>query len=132
MNVEFLRTRKPGAVPAWINRRGMRTPIPQNKLAYAKVVSELLHNGPCTLQELQEYSGCGSQAVREFVRALWQEECCHVVAWDNDRNGANTVPVLAFGPGRDRRPNLKTRKEIAAAYRLRVKQRKQILERKAA
>lgn len=90
-------------------------------MTYAKLM-KLLTEGTRNTRELSEAVGVHYETMRDYIRALHKEGVIHVVMWDDDARGANTIAVWMLGQEADakQRPS-KTPIQRQAAYRAKKK-----------
>lgn len=89
-----------------------------NAVMFAMMLEELL-SGPCTAQDIADYTGMSLLTVQRTLRAMYRRKVLHVAAWERDVAGRMTVRVFGLGAGKDAKAPITTRSEMNRKYRLR-------------
>lgn len=101
-----------------------------NAIAYCNLI-KLLMEGTRTCAELAADSGLHSLTVYQYTREFHHAGLVHIVAWEPDTRGRDTVKVYMWGTGKDvKRPKIPATVR-SATYRLKKKQM-ELMERMAA
>lgn len=100
---------------------GNNNAVKINALSYA-IVLRALYDGPCTMADLIEISGCGEWAIRGYLKALRHQNLVRVCDKLKNVRGAKTIPVYEWAPDKkDAVIKYKTHAERSRDYHQRKK-----------
>lgn len=85
---------------------------------YARLIKGLVE-GEYNCRELADLSDLGYITVLDYCRALHEEKQIHIVKWERDAIGRDSIMVYKFGPGEDAPKRRLTRAEQQQRYRAR-------------
>jgi len=90
--------------------------IKVNAISFAKLVAAML-DGTMTKKELAEAVGLHYLTVCQYTRELHLQGAAHIVMWEKDSRGRDSMPVFQIGAGRDKPRHKDSQADRAKKYR---------------
>lgn len=82
---------------------------------------KLLQEGTRTCTELAEDTGLHKLTVYLYCREFYNSGLIHIAGWEEDSAGRMTMRVYMWGPGKDVKKIIMSKKERTAKYKSRQK-----------
>ena len=97
------------------SNRGKRV-VRINALTQARLIEAML-DGTMSLDELAEHTGLHRVTVQRYARELHRIGAAHIVQWEKDVRGRDSIRIFKIGRGRDATRNKLTQAERQARSR---------------
>jgi hypothetical protein len=94
-----------------------------NALSFGLMLKYMIEHPNCSNHEIAEHTGLHFGTAGKWLRAWHKLGIVHISAWDNNAYGRPRIKLYTFGAGKDVKPAIKSRKDIARSYRARRKAR---------
>jgi predicted ArsR family transcriptional regulator len=87
-----------------------------NALTQAKLIEAML-DGTMSVSELAEHTGLHLVTVQRYTKELHRAGAAHIVQWEKDVRGRDSIRIFKIGRGRDATRNKLTQAERQARSR---------------